>query len=165
MVERRLTAVPTPQELSADSEQVRTISTIVQQTIAPVMEAMAKLLESNNEALRQLAAAQQVQSDRLEALEKQVRLNAPVTRKQAQYLNAAIKARAQDALKEAADDAKAVRKLTGTIRKELLAHYGIAGMDEIPKCEYKVAMEYIKTWNNMRAVRDARALAKGGNAG
>ena len=51
-------------------------------------------------------------------------------------------------------DAKAIKKLTGIIRKDLLAYYGVTALEEIPKHEYSVAMHWIGTWNNMRVVRE-----------
>lgn len=136
-------------------EQAQLTSAVVQQMMGPLVEAMAKLLENNTNALNQLAAAQQVQADRLEALERQIRLNTPVTRQQARYLSAAMKEHALEALdKYSISDAKAVNKLVKAIKKDVLADYGITVLEEIPKHEYNVAMHNIKTWNNMRIVRD-----------
>lgn len=136
-------------------EQAQVIPAIVQQMMGPLVEAMAKLLENNTAALHQLSAAQQVQNDRLEALERQIRLNTPVTRQQARYLSAAMKEHALELLdKSAISDAKATRKLAGCIRKDVLSDYGITALEEIPKHEYNVAMHNIKTWNNMRVVRE-----------
>lgn len=128
---------------------------IVRQMMGPLVEAMGKLLENNTQALNKLSIAQQVQNDRLEALERQIRLNTPVTRQQVKYLNGAMKERALDLLDKAgATDAKGVRKLTAVIRKDTLSSYGITAVDEIPKHEYQVCMNRVMTWNNMRIVRD-----------
>ena len=56
--------------------------------------------------------------------------------------------------KSSISDPKAVRKLAGIIKKDVLADYGITTLEEIPKHEYNVAMHNIKTWNNMRIVRE-----------
>ena len=136
-------------------EQAQMIPAIVQQMMGPLVEAMAKLLENNTNALNQLAAAQQVQADRLEALERQIRLNTPVTRQQVRYMSAAMKEHALELLdKSSISDPKATRKLVGIIRKDVLSDYGITALEEIPKHEYNVAMHNIKTWNNMRIVRE-----------
>lgn len=136
-------------------EQAQMIPAIIQQMMGPLVEAMGKMLENNTHALNQLAAAQQIQADRLEALEKQIRLNTPITRQQARYISAAMKEHALELLdKSAISDAKATRKLVGIIRKEVLSDYGVTALEEIPKHEYSVAMHRIKTWNNMRMVRD-----------
>ena len=136
-------------------EQTSVIPAIVQQMMGPLVEAMAKLLENNTAALQQLSAAQQVQNDRLEALERQIRLNTPVTRQQVRYLSAAMKEHTLELLdKSSISDPEAVRKLAGIIKKDVLADYGITTLEEIPKHEYNVAMHNIKTWNNMRIVRE-----------
>lgn len=96
-----------------------------------------------------------MQNDRLEALERQIRLNTPVTRQQVRYLSAAMKEHTLELLdKSSISDPKAVRKLAGIIKKDVLADYGITTLEEIPKHEYNVAMHNIKTWNNMRIVRE-----------
>ena len=142
-------------------EQTSVIPAIVQQMMGPLVEAMAKLLENNTAALQQLSAAQQVQNDRLEALERQIRLNTPVTRQQVRYLSAAMKEHTLELLdKSSISDPKAVRKLAGIIKKDVLADYGITTLEEIPKHEYNVAMHNIKTWNNMRIVREVVSVKK-----
>lgn len=136
-------------------EQAKMIPAIIQQMMGPLVEAMGKMLENNTQALNQLAATQQVQADRLEALEKQIRLNTPITRQQARYISGSMKSYATDLMdKFSASDAKAIKKLTGIIRKDLLAYYGVTALEEIPKHEYSVAMHWIGTWNNMRVVRE-----------
>ena len=136
-------------------EQAQVIPAIVQHMMGPLVEAMGKLLENNTAALQQLSAAQQVQNDRLEALERQIRLNTPVTRQQVRYLSAAMKEHALELLdKSSVSDPKAVRKLVGIIKKDVLSHYGITALEEIPKHEYNVSMHNIGTWNNMRIVRE-----------
>lgn len=136
-------------------EQAQMIPAIIQQMMGPLVETMVTMLKNNTEALNQLAATQQIQADRLEALEKQIRLNTPVTPKQVKFLNDAIRARARELLdKRGVDDKKAISKLGTAIRKALLARYGIAAPNEIPKHEYGVAQNYIATWNDMLAVRD-----------
>jgi hypothetical protein len=94
----------------------------------------------------------------MEALEKQVRLQTPVTRTQVKYLNDAAREKARDLIakkdRDAAEDRKAVTKLSGMIRKSVLARYGIGNLQELPKCEYNVAMSQIETWNSAMIVYD-----------
>ena len=137
-------------ELSPD-----TIGDVIAELIRPVMQTIGKMLENNTAALEQLSAAQTVQNDRLEALEKQIRLQTPVTGKQVTYLNDAIRAKARLLLdKWEIDDKKAVTKLGNAIRKAVLSRYGIANLREIPKHEYNVAMTQIDIWNDALTVRD-----------
>lgn len=128
----------------------------ITEIMRPVMAAIGKMLEHNTQALEQIAAAQAIQNDRLEALEKQIRLNTPVTAKQAAYLSAAIRDRARELLDKRglAEDDKAVKRLSAAIRKAVLSRYGVAGMREIPKHEYTVAMSQIAMWSNALALQD-----------
>lgn len=136
-------------------EQAQMIPAIIQQMMGPLVEAMGKMLENNTNALNQLAAAQQVQADRLEALEKQIRLNTLVTPQQVRYLNDAIRSRAYELLdKRGISERKAITKLGNVIRKAVLAYYGVGALHDIPKHEYSVSMNLIRMWNDMLFVRD-----------
>lgn len=128
---------------------------IVAELMRPVMQTVGQLLENNTAALEQLSTAQSIQNDRLEALEKQIRLQTPVSSKQVTYLNDAIRSRSRELLdKREIDDKKAVTKLGNQIRKAVLSRYGISSLREIPKHEYNVAMSQIGMWNDALAVRD-----------
>lgn len=136
-------------------EQAQMIPAIIQQMMGPLVETMVTMLRNNTDALNQLAATQQIQADRLEALEKQIRLNTLVTPQQVKYINDAIRARARELLdKRGVDDKKAVTKLGNAARKSLLSRYGVGALNNIPKHEYSVAMSHIATWNDMLTVRD-----------
>ena len=142
-------------------EQVQVIPMVIQQVLGPVMQEMSTLLKNNTEALNQLAAAQQVQSDRMEALERQIRLNTLVTPQQVKYINDAIRARARELLdKRGVEDEKATRKLGNAIRKSVLSRYGVAALHEIPKHEYSVTMSHVGGWNDMLCVRDVTKEAR-----
>lgn len=126
----------------------------VRQILTPIIEPVARALE-------QLAAAQAVQSDRMEALERAVRLNTPVTAVQVKYLNAAIRARATALLeKRGIADRKAVQKIAAAIRKALLIRQGVAQIREIPRHEYQVSMTQIDGWQDamliMEVLREVR---------
>lgn len=154
------------QSYTLTQEQAQTLPALIEQMIAPLMETMAKMIAHNTEALNQVARTQQVQADRMEALEKQIRLNTPVTPQQAKYLGEEIKNRARELLaKYDVEDAKAVRKLGSAIRKAVLTRYGIGGLAELPKCEYTVAMSQIQMWNEMLRVRDCVREARKADAG
>ena len=144
------------QTLTATQPEPQTLGIYIAEMMRPVMETISKLLENNTMALEQLSAAQSVQNDRLEALEKQIRLQTPITGKQATYLNEAIRERSREHLDKyrLADDKRAATKLGNAIRKAVLARYGITSLREIPKHEYNVAMSQIKMWANAITVRD-----------
>lgn len=131
------------------------LSGVVKELLQPVMQSMAKILENNTAALEQLSSAQSVQNDRLEALERQIRLQTKVDSKQASYLNNAIRQRSRELLsKREIEDRKAITKLGNHIRKAVLARYGISSLRDVPKHEYTVAMQQIEIWNNALLVGD-----------
>lgn len=131
---------------------------IVAEIISPVMKTIGKLLENNTAALEQLSSAQSVQNDRLEALEKQIRLQTLVTSKQVYYLNDAIRMRARELLdKRSVSDNKAITKLGNLIRKSVLARYGVSSLWDVPKHEYNVALSQIGMWNDILSVRTVAA--------
>ena len=131
---------------------------IVAEIISPVMKTIGKLLENNTAALEQLSSAQSVQNDRLEALEKQIRLQTLVTSKQVYYLNDAIRMRARELLdKRSVSDNKAITKLGNLIRKSVLARYGVSSLRDVPKHEYNVALSQIGMWNDILSVRTVAA--------
>ena len=131
------------------------LSSVVKELLQPVMQSMAKILENNTAALEQLSSAQSVQNDRLEALERQIRLQTKVDSKQASYLNNAIRQRSRELLsKREIEDRKAITKLGNHIRKAVLARYGISSLRDVPKHEYTVAMQQIEIWNNALLVGD-----------
>ena len=140
----------------------KALSAAITEIMRPVIQSMAKLLQQNAEALDRLASAQAVQNNRLEALEKQIRLQTPITPKQAQYLNEAIRAKARELLdkRELSGDKWAVTKLGNAIRRDVLARYGISGIREIPRHEYPVAMSQIGMWSNALVIRDVTKEAR-----
>lgn len=132
------------------------LQTVVQEIMQPLFESLSKILTSNAEALQQIAAAQSVQADRLEALELQMRLKTPMTSKQASYINDAIKARSRDILDKygLSDDKKAVTKLSNIIRKSVLLRYGVGGVRDIPQHEYSVVLSQISIFQNVIQIKD-----------
>ena len=137
------------------NDDVKALRTVIDGVMRPVLENIAT-------AINQIAASQAAQADRLAALEKQVRLNTPVTGKMVTLLNGKIRERARFLLdaRLLADDKKAVTKLAAAIRRDALARYGVSGLKEIPKHEYQVALSMIESWNNMLTVRDVARAAR-----
>lgn len=145
------------------------VANIMNQLMRPVLESIGKLLKNNTEAMEQIASSQDVIRNRMEALEKQVRLQTPVTDRQARFLADAARKKARELLdKKAIDDKKAITKLAGLIKKSVLFRYGISSLREVPRCEYTVAMSQIDTWNSalevLDIVREARARAEENHA-
>lgn len=131
---------------------------MLHQILSPVFAALQQMTDHNNESFAQIATAMTIQSDRMDALEKQIRLATPVTPGQVRYINNEIRRRARELLakKEAGyeDDTKAVAALGRLIRKSILVRYGIAALNELPRCEYSVVISQIGLYNDALAVRD-----------
>lgn len=149
-----LTETQRPAALTPD-----TVGRAIREIMEPIIQAMGQMIANNTAALEQLAQAQAIQNDRLEALEKQVRLQTPITGTQARYLNDSIRSRARELLnRRGVTDAGSVKKLGAIIRRALLARYGAASMREIPRHEYQVAQSLVAGWSDVLAVR---AVANG----
>ena len=134
---------------------LESLGQIVAELMRPIMQTFGKMLENNTAALDQLTTAQSIQNDRMEALEKQIRLQTPISSKQVTYLNDAIRSRSRELLdKREIDDKKAITRLGNQIRKSVLSRYGISNIREIPRHEYSVAMSQIGMWNDVLTVRD-----------
>lgn len=151
------------QQPGGDATMVAAVNVAIREVIMPFMASLSEMMKNNTEALQNLAAQQKVQTDRMEALERQIRLNTLVTPTQSRYLNDAIRKRSKEILskKGCGEDKKAVTKLSAAIRKAVLSRYGIASLSEIPKHEYSVAMQQIDTWNDVITVMSVAREAKG----
>lgn len=149
-------------ETSMNAEQIQVVSAVVREMMAPVMENIGKILQHNTEAMERIAATQQMMSTRISDLEKQVRLKTPMSRAQEKRINDAIRQRARELLDEKhyADDKKAVTKLGGMIRKSVLTRYGVDSLREAPAYDYDVALEQVKNWRDMLAIRDVSKEAR-----
>lgn len=139
----------------------KVVGAVIEQLMRPMLENMGKFMTKMSEAVEHIATSQDVMRNRLEALEKQVRLDTPVTDRQARYLSDAAREKAADVLtKKGACDRKAVTKLAGVIKKTIMQRYGVGSLREIPKCEYNVAMSQIESWMNARAALEIAEEAR-----
>ena len=155
MVKRENSSALTP-------ETVQIVSVVVRDMMAPIMESIGKMLEHNTQAMEQIAAAQQITSDRIASLEKRVRLQTPMSKSQENCINSAIRTRARELLdpRGFSDDKKAVTKLCGIIRKSVLARYGVGSLREAPAYDYETAMKQVAMWNDRLAIRDVEKEAR-----
>lgn len=143
-------------------ETAEIVSVVVRDIMAPLMESIGKMLQHNTEAMEQIAAAQQMTSDRIAALERKVRLQTPMSKTQEKYINDSIRARARELLdnKGFSNDKKAVNKLSACIRKDVLTRYGVSSLREAPAYDYETALKQVAVWNNFLSVRDTIKEAK-----
>ena len=145
------------EETGLSAETARVVSAIVRDLMAPVMESIGKMLQHNTEAMEQIAAAQQMTSQRIAELEKRVRLQTPMSKTQEKYINDAIRTRARELLdgRGLAEDKKAITRVAGAIRKSVLARYGVSSLREAPAYDYETALKQVGIWNDALRIRDA----------
>lgn len=138
------------------------VSALVRDMLTPILESMGDMLRRNTEAMEQIASAQQLQSRRIEDLEKRVRLQTPVSRAQEKYIAGAVRERAVELLKtrDCADDRKAVAQLSALIRKKVLTAYGVASLRELPAYDYETTLRRIGMWNDMPALHGIMKAAR-----
>lgn len=150
------------EDMALSPETAEIISVVVRDMMAPIMQTIGKMLEHNTQAMEQIAAAQQITSDRIASLEKRVRLQTPMSKSQENCINGAIRARARDLLdpRGFSDDKKAVTKLSGIIRKSVLARYGVSSLREAPAYDYETALKQVAIWNDRLAIRDVEKEAR-----
>lgn len=129
------------------------------QIVIPIVQQFGAMMEK-------IAAENHMMSQRITELEKQVRLQKPLSRTQESYVNSAIRKRAKELLDEkgCGDDRKAVTKLGGLIRKSILARYGVGSLREAPAYDYETALEEAATWMNFvelkKIAKEARERAE-----
>ena len=150
-----------PNQSQSDLEIIK-ISSLVRDMMAPVMQSIGKMLEHNTQAMEQIAAAQQMTSERIAQLEKRVRLQTPLSKSQEKCINDAIRAKARKLLdgRGYADDKKAMTKLGGYIRKSILTRYGVGSLREAPAYDYDTALKQVDMWTDLIAIRDVEKEAR-----
>ena len=152
----------TVQRALQDDGELARISGILQDILTPILQSIGTMLQNNTQAMEQIAAPQQITSERIAQLEKRVRLQTPMTKSQENCINAAIRARARELLDNRgyADDKKAVTKLCGIIRKSVLARYGVGSLREAPAYDYETAIKQVGMWKDLLAIRDVEREAR-----
>lgn len=131
------------------------LARVASEMVRPLMEAVAKLLTGNVDALQQINDALNVQNERMAALERVVKRRLPVTSTQVRYMNDAIRNRAR-ALLDGKDgiDGKAYTILSRHIRRDVQVRCGIASLREMPDHEYSVSMDQIRMWSDALIIRN-----------
>lgn len=140
MEETRI-AVPEPAQSPARMDEVTQLFAQVAQT----MQSMATMIRATNE--------------RMAALEQSVRLLNKVTPAQASAINAAIRERAAELCAEyrAAGCETAVGN---AIRKELKLTMGVQSVRDVARCEYAVAVETARLWDDYRIMKAVKARGR-----
>ena len=111
------------------------------------------------EIMRGMADMLRATNERMGMLEQQVRLLTKVTPAQASAISAAIRDRAKELC--ATYRATGCEKATGNaIRRELRLTMGVQNVREVPRCEYSVALQTVKLWDDYKTMKAIKA--KGG---
>lgn len=140
MEETRI-AVPEPAQAPARTDETAQLFAQLAQT----MQSMATMIRATNE--------------RMAALEQSVRLLNKVTPAQAGAINAAIRERAAELCAEyrAAGCETAVGN---AIRKELKLTMGVQSVRDVARCEYAVAVETARLWDDYRVMKAVKARGR-----
>lgn len=140
MEETRI-AVPEAAQAPARTDETAQLFTQLAQT----MQSMATMIRATNE--------------RMAALEQSVRLLNKVTPAQASAINAAIRERAVELCAEyrAAGCETAVGN---AIRKELKLTMGVQSVRDVARCEYAVAVETARLWDDYRVMKAVKARGR-----
>lgn len=149
--------------MKRESGELSQVSAMVRELLSPILESIGTMLEHNTRAMEQIAAAQQATSERIAALEKRVRLQTPLSRSQEKCVNDAIRRRARELLEPRGwdRDRKAVNKLSGVIRRGVLARYGVSCLREAPAYDYETIMTQVGIYNDRIVLRDVEREARG----
>lgn len=107
-----------------------------------IMRGMANMLRATNE--------------RMASLEREVKLLTKVTPAQAGAINEAIRVRAAE-LCEAYRAQGCERAAANAIRRAVRLTTGTNSVRDLPRCEYSVAMEQVRMWDDRKTMKALRA--------
>ena len=110
------------------------------------------------EIMRSMADMLRATNERMASLEREVRLMTKVTPAQANAINEAIRQRAVELCGEYR--AKGCEEAAANaIRRAVRLTTGVNSIRELPRCEYAVAMEQVKMWDDFKTMRSLRSKA------
>lgn len=133
-------------------------------TVMTAEEVTASQLQRMGDMLATMAAMLQATTESMEQLRRQVRLLEKVTPAQASAINRAVRERAAEicAIYMVRGDQDKGKKLAAAaIRKALRLQFGIGSPKEIPRCDYEIALETARTWDDYTAMKKIREKVKG----
>lgn len=130
--------------------------------LMPVQTANALELKHMAEMMATMAAMLQATTESMEQLRRQVRLLEKVTPAQATSINRAIRERATEICSIYMVRGDQGEKLAAAaIRKAVKLQFGAGSVKEIPRCDYEIALEQVRTWDDYKAMKAIREKAKG----
>lgn len=124
-------------------------------------DATALELKHMAEMMATMAAMLQATTESMEQLRRQVRLLEKVTPAQASAVNKAIRERATEicALYLIRDD-RGEKLAAAAIRKAVKLQFGAGAVKEIPRCDYEIALEAVRKWDDYKTMKDIKGKVK-----
>jgi translation initiation factor 2B subunit (eIF-2B alpha/beta/delta family) len=134
--------------------------TMKQNGALPIPAAVVEEMQQMREALQTMAGLLRATNETMMQLQRQVRLLEKVTPSQASALNKAIRERATElcAIYMASGCDKAV---AAAIRKAVKLRFGAATAKELPRCDFEVALEQVRIWDDYKAMMAIRRKNNG----
>ena len=129
--------------------------------LAAPQDAALVELKRMQEMMATMAAMLQATTESMEQLRRQVRLLEKVTPAQAAAINKAIRERATElcAIYLLRDD-QAAKLTAAAIRKGVKLQFGAGSTKEIPRCDYEIAMEMVRAWDDYQAMKAIKGRAR-----
>ncbi len=118
-----------------------------------------QVLGQMGEVMRGMADMLRATNEEMAALKREVRLLTKVTPAQASAINEAIRARAAE-LCESYRATGCEKATANAIRRAVRLTTGTNSVRELPRCEYSIALERVRMWDDYKAMRAIRAKAQ-----
>ena len=129
--------------------------------LMPVQMANALELKHMAEMMANMAAMLKATTESMEQLRRQVRLLEKVTPAQATSINRAIRDRATEICTIYMVRGDQGEKLAAAaIRKAVKLQFGAGSVKEVPRCDYEIALEQVRTWDDYKAMKTIREKAR-----
>lgn len=138
--------IPGEQEITLGSAGAEFASVIV------AVNQLAQTMQSFGDMMR-------LTSDRMSAMERELKLLTPVTGVQKGAIHTAVHERAAE-LCESYHATGHEKAVCAAIRRELRLQFGINNISSLARCEYQVAMQSVALWDDYKIMKGIKAKAK-----
>ena len=129
--------------------------------LMPVQMANALELKHMAEMMANMAAMLKATTESMEQLRRQVRLLEKVTPAQASAVNKAIRERATEICTlYVIRDNRGEKLAAAAIRKAVKLQFGAGAVKEIPRCDFEIALEAVRKWDDYKAMKDIKGKVK-----
>lgn len=117
---------------------------------------IAGILFHVEQLMQGMASVVEAMNRRMDELERQFRLQTPITGAQERAIGVQIKQRATELQKLYRLDAKAVTAIANAIRKDIKCAGSVNAIREIPRIEFGIYLERIAMWDDYKAMKEIR---------